>query len=119
CMALMALMLFGTELCGAQDAHASDEIAAATEAATAEAATAEEAATLDSGDTAWMLTATVLVLFMTIPGLALFYGGMVRSKNILSILMQCFAITCLMAVLWHSYGYRLVCDSHGTCVKVF
>src|SRR5690606_38391237 len=113
CMALMALMLFGTELCGAQDAHASDEIAAATEAATAEAATAEEAATLDSGDTAWMLTATVLVLFMTIPGLALFYGGMVRSKNILSILMQCFAITGLMAVLWTIYGYSLAFDTSG------
>ncbi|NVL30176.1 ammonium transporter, partial [Pseudomonas syringae pv. actinidiae] len=48
---------------------------------------------LNSGDTAWMLTATALVLFMTIPGLALFYGGMVRSKNILSVMMQCFAIT--------------------------
>ena len=56
-------------------------------------------ATLDSGDTAWMLTATALVLFMTIPGLALFYGGMVRSKNILSVMMQCFAITGLMSIL--------------------
>jgi Amt family ammonium transporter len=48
---------------------------------------------LNSGDTAWMLTSTALVLFMTIPGLALFYGGMVRSKNMLSVMMQCFAIT--------------------------
>src|SRR5690606_33882611 len=96
-VALMALMLFGTELSLAQDAPATEEAALAQEAAPAEEATAaaeeaapaEEEPTLDSGDTAWMLTATVLVLFMTIPGLALFYGGMVRSKNILSMLMQC------------------------------
>lgn len=70
-------------------------------------------ATLDSGDTAWMLTATALVLFMTIPGLALFYGGMVRSKNILSVMMQCFAITGLMSVLWMVYGYSLAFDTTG------
>ena len=67
----------------------------------------DETPTLDSGDTAWMLTATVLVLFMTIPGLALFYAGMVRSKNVLSVLMQCFAATALMTVLWTLYGYSL------------
>ena len=54
-----------------------------------------------------MLTSTALVLFMTIPGLALFYGGMVRTKNVLSMLMQCFAITALMTVLWIIYGYSL------------
>jgi Amt family ammonium transporter len=70
-------------------------------------------ATLDSGDTAWMLTATALVLFMTIPGLALFYGGMVRSKNILSVMMQCFAITGLMSILWMAYGYSLAFDTAG------
>ncbi|WP_421682687.1 ammonium transporter [Stutzerimonas urumqiensis] len=70
-------------------------------------------ATLDSGDTAWMLTATVLVLFMTIPGLALFYGGMVRSKNILSVMMQCFAITGLISILWVIYGYSLAFDVTG------
>jgi len=70
-------------------------------------------ATLDSGDTAWMLTATALVLFMTIPGLALFYGGMVRSKNILSVMMQCFAITGLMSILWTVYGYSLAFDTAG------
>ncbi len=70
-------------------------------------------ATLDSGDTAWMLTATALVLFMTIPGLALFYGGMVRSKNILSVMMQCFAITGLMSILWMVYGYSLAFDTNG------
>ncbi|MFT7684863.1 MAG: Amt family ammonium transporter [Candidatus Azotimanducaceae bacterium] len=58
------------------------------------------AAEISSGDTAWILTSTALVLFMTIPGLSLFYGGLVRVKNVLSILMQCFAITCLVSVLW-------------------
>ncbi|MBA1279823.1 MULTISPECIES: ammonium transporter [Pseudomonadaceae] len=70
-------------------------------------------ATLDSGDTAWMLTATALVLFMTIPGLALFYGGMVRSKNILSVMLQCFAIAGLMSILWMAYGYSLAFDTTG------
>ncbi len=70
-------------------------------------------ATLDSGDTAWMLTATALVLFMTIPGLALFYGGMVRSKNILSVMMQCFAVTGLISILWMVYGYSLAFDTTG------
>ncbi|KQB51685.1 ammonia channel protein [Pseudomonas endophytica] len=68
---------------------------------------------LNSGDTAWMLTATALVLFMTIPGLALFYGGMVRSKNLLSVLMQCFAITGLISILWVIYGYSITFDSAG------
>ena len=62
---------------------------------------------LDSGDTAWMLTSTALVLMMTIPGLALFYAGMVRKKNVLSVLMQCFAICCLMSILWMIIGYSL------------
>ena len=62
---------------------------------------------LDSGDTAWMLTSTALVLFMTIPGLSLFYAGMVRAKNALSVMMQCFAICCLMTIIWALYGYSL------------
>ena len=76
---------------------------------------AQEAAkpVLDTGDTAWMLTSTVLVLFMTIPGLALFYAGMVRAKNVLSVMMQCFAITALMTVLWTLYGYSLAFDATG------
>lgn len=77
-------------------------------------ALAEEVApALNSGDTAWMLTATALVLFMTIPGLALFYGGMVRSKNVLSVMMQCFAITGLMSILWVVYGYSMAFDTTG------
>jgi len=63
--------------------------------------------TPDKGDTAWMMTSTLLVILMTIPGLALFYGGMVRSKNVLSVLMQVFIIFCLCTVLWVVYGYSL------------
>lgn len=74
---------------------------------------AQEVSKLDSGDTAWMLISTVLVLFMTIPGLVLFYGGMVRSKNILSIAMQCFAITGLVTILWFVYGYSLAFSTTG------
>jgi len=74
-------------------------------------ALAEDA--LNSGDTAWMLTATALVLFMTIPGLSLFYAGMVRSKNVLSVLMQCFAITSLMTILWALFAYSLAFTEGG------
>ena len=66
------------------------------------------------GDTAFMFTATVLVLLMTIPGLALFYGGLVRSKNMLSVLMQVFAITCLMSIIWVVYGYSLAFTGGGS-----
>lgn len=68
---------------------------------------------IDSGDTAWMLTATALVLFMTIPGLSLFYAGLVRAKNVLSVLMQCFAITGLMSILWALYAYSLAFSDGG------
>ena len=68
---------------------------------------------LNSGDTAWMIVATALVLFMTIPGLSLFYAGMVRSKNVLSVLMQCFAITGLMSILWAVYVYSLAFEDGG------
>lgn len=82
----------------------------------ATAASAQEAApeaVLDTGNTAWMLTATALVLLMTIPGLALFYGGMVRKKNVLATVMQSFAVCCLMSVLWFVIGYSLA-FSEGT-----
>jgi Amt family ammonium transporter len=68
---------------------------------------------LDTGDTAWMLTATALVLFMTLPGLALFYGGLVRSRNVLSVLMQCFTIACIVSVLWVLVGYSLFATDGG------
>ncbi|TPK52100.1 ammonium transporter, partial [Mesorhizobium sp. B2-4-19] len=82
----------------------------AQQAAPAAAAAAPAAAptpVLDTGNTAWMLTSTALVLMMTIPGLALFYGGMVRKKNVLATIMQSFAITCLVTVLWFMFGYSL------------
>jgi Amt family ammonium transporter len=62
---------------------------------------------VDTGDTAWMLASTALVLMMTVPGLALFYGGMVRKKNLLAMLMQCFAITCIVTIVWTVAGYSL------------
>ena len=75
------------------------------------AALAETA--LDTGDTAWMLTATALVLFMTLPGLALFYAGLTRASSVLSVLMQAFAIACLASVLWFFYGYSLAFSDGG------
>jgi Amt family ammonium transporter len=72
-----------------------------------------EASTLNMANTAWMLTATVLVLFMTIPGLALFYAGLVRTKNALSILMQCFVITCLISILWVLFAYSMAFSDGG------
>ena len=69
---------------------------------------------LSAGDTAWMLTSTALVLFMTIPGLSLFYAGMVRAKNALSVMMQCFAITALVTLIWTVYGYSLAFSDGGS-----
>ncbi len=69
---------------------------------------------LDQANTAWMITASVLVLFMTLPGLALFYAGLVRSKNVLSVLMQCFAITCMATLAWVVAGYSLAFGDGGT-----
>ncbi|MDA9962192.1 ammonium transporter [Opitutales bacterium] len=67
----------------------------------------------DSGNTAWMLTATALVLFMTLPGLALFYGGLVQSKNVLSVLMHCFTIACIASIIWVACGYSLALTEGG------
>ena len=67
----------------------------------------------NAADTAWMLTATALVLFMTLPGLALFYAGLVRAKNVLSVMMHCVAIACLASVLWLVGGYSLAFSGHG------
>ncbi|RUA00571.1 MAG: ammonia channel protein [Candidatus Neomarinimicrobiota bacterium] len=69
---------------------------------------------LSAGDTSWMLTSSVLVLFMTIPGLSLFYAGLVRAKNVLSVMMQCFAITCMVTVLWTVYAYGLAFGDGGS-----
>src|SRR3990172_12503846 len=74
----------------------------------------EETPTLNTANTAWLLTSSVLVLFMTIPGLALFYGGLVRTKNVLSVLMQCFSITALVTVIWVAVGYSLAFTGAAT-----
>jgi Amt family ammonium transporter len=79
----------------------------------APAAIAAESPKLDSANTAWMLTSSVLVLFMTLPGLALFYAGLARGKNVLSILMQCFAITCMVTLAWVGVGYSLAFGDAG------
>jgi Amt family ammonium transporter len=81
--------------------------------AAASPAIAADAAKLDGANTAWMLTATALVLFMTLPGLALFYGGLVRAKNVLSVLMQCFAIACVASLVWVLFGYSLAFGDGG------
>ena len=75
---------------------------------------AAEPPKLDPANTAWMITASVLVLFMTLPGLALFYAGLVRTKNVLSVLMQCFAITCMVTLAWVIAGYSLAFGDGGT-----
>ena len=69
---------------------------------------------ISGADTAWIMTATALVLFMTLPGLSLFYGGLVRSKNVLSVLMQCFTIACVMSLLWLLVGYSLAFGDGGS-----
>ena len=101
------------------------ELAAATDTATAPAPAAPVAAAavapaapaaapkLDSGDTAWMLTSTLLVILMTLPGLALFYGGLARSKNMLSVLVQVFVVFAIISVLWALYGYSLAFTGEG------
>jgi Amt family ammonium transporter len=88
--------------------------ALAQEAAEPVAEAAEEVAKIDTGDTAWMLTSTAIVLMMTIPGLALFYGGMVRKKNVLTVVMQCFTITCLVTIVWFLAGYSLAFTDGGS-----
>src|SRR5688500_5797255 len=110
-----ALVIFSGQAYGQPEAPPAASEAAASEApAQAEAAPAEAAAAeapaapmLNSGDTAWMLTSTALVLLMTIPGVALFYGGMVRKKNVLATMAQSFSVTALITVLWMAIGYSL------------
>ncbi len=107
----LLFMLLAAPLSFADDMAPAGETAAP--AAEAPAAPAAAAPKLDTGNTAWMLTSTALVLMMTIPGLALFYAGMVRSKNVLSVLMQCFAITSLVSVLWMMFGYSFAFGDGG------
>jgi Amt family ammonium transporter len=115
----------GASLFAATAAFAQEAASAASEAATAAAsaatevaaaavpalikapAVADQAALVNKGDTTWMLVSSVLVLLMSIPGLALFYGGLVRTKNMLSVLMQVFMIVAITGLLWALYGYSL------------
>ncbi|MFO0003808.1 MAG: ammonia channel protein, partial [bacterium] len=80
----------------------------------AAATTAAIAAAKQSGDAAWMLTATALVLLMTVPGLALFYGGLVRTKNMVSVLTQVFATACIVCIIWVVYGYSMAFTNGGS-----
>jgi Amt family ammonium transporter len=114
----------GASLFAATAAFAQDATAAATAAATEAAATATEAATtaaftptaemVNKGDVAWMLVASALVLMMSVPALALFYGGLVRAKNMLSVLMQVLTIVCVAALVWFAWGYSMTFTSTGT-----
>src|SRR5678815_3375624 len=108
------VMLLGTHQAAAQETPAVEPAAAAEAAPAAPAAAAQEAAaaapaapTYDKGDISWMLVSTLLVLMMAVPGLALFYGGMVRAKNVLSVSMQVFVTFSVLSVLWALYGYSI------------
>src|ERR1700733_7058317 len=111
--AALAAVMLGLMLSVAPPVACADEAAAGAAPVATPAAAAPTEPTIvkfsdiNSGDTAWMLTSTALVLMMTVPGLALFYAGMVRKKNVLSTLMQSFAITCLVTILWWVVGYSL------------
>ena len=121
----IALFAMLAVLCGVSVSAGAEEVAAAVSAVAAPAAEAAaavaapvaaavaEAPVPNKGDTAWMLVATILVILMTLPGLALFYGGLVRVKNMLSMLAQVFAIFCLIAILWVTYGYSLAFTGGG------
>ncbi|MFZ9562735.1 MAG: ammonium transporter, partial [Burkholderiales bacterium] len=120
-LALFGVLGFAGAPASAQDKPAEAPTAAApavaAAAAPAAAAPAEAAApapTPNKGDTAWMIMATVLVILMTIPGLALFYAGMVRAKNALSVLMQVYVVFAMCAVLWAIYGYSVAFTAGGS-----
>ena len=112
---LMGLMA-GVALTSAANAWAQDAVTAAVAPVAAAVAAAPAAAVVNSGDTAWVLISTALVLLMTIPGLALFYCGLVRRKNVLSVLMQCFFLVCMVTLQWVMFGYSL---SFGPDIKGF
>ena len=107
------LLALGLMCFGAAFAQAAPDAATAVAVAAASAPAAAPAPHIDSGDTAWMLTSTLLVILMIIPGLALFYGGLARSKNMLSVLMQVFVVFSLVSILWAVYGYSLAFSGEG------
>ena len=111
---LPALSLGLGLLAATAGAWAQEAAPAVAEAAAPAAEAVANVATLSAGDTAWMLTSTLLVILMVIPGLALFYGGLVRAKNMLSVLTQVFVVFALITVLWALYGYSLTFGGEGT-----
>jgi Amt family ammonium transporter len=115
----MALAIGVTGVMATSTAYAADEPIAAAAASTVAPAAAAVAATVDKADTAWMMLSTILVILMVLPGLALFYGGLVRSKNMLSILMQTMTVFSLMVVLWVIYGYSLAFGAEGLIIGDF
>ena len=115
---LMTVAGLGLAGLAAADAPPAAEAAASVAAAT-EAAAPAVAAAVHKGDVAWMLTATLLVIFMAVPGLALFYGGLVRAKNMLSVLMQVMVVFSLISVLWAVYGYSLAFGGEGLIIAGF
>jgi ammonium transporter, Amt family len=120
--AAMALAIGATGLMATSTAYAADEpiaAAAASTVAPAAAAAAAVVATVDKADTAWMMLSTILVILMVLPGLALFYGGLVRSKNMLSMLMQTMTVFSLMVLLWVIYGYSLAFGAEGLIIGDF
>ena len=120
-LALGLGLVFASGIAMAEDAPAAPAAAAAAEAPAAvpAEAAAAPAPVPNKGDTAWMTVATILVILMTIPGLALFYGGLVRSKNMLSVLMQVFVVSSLIYVLWVLYGYSLAFTSSNPFFGTF
>ncbi|MCF8183378.1 MAG: ammonium transporter [Polynucleobacter sp.] len=115
----IAILLAAISVSFSASGFAADEPAAAATAAVVEAAAAPAAAvvaTVNKGDVAWMLVATLLVVFMAVPGLALFYGGLVRAKNMLSVLMQVLVVFSLITVLWAVYGYSLAFGGEGVVI---
>lgn len=112
---MLVVILFGVLAALPVVGSAADQPTTPAAAAPAQAAApAAPAMKVDKGDTAWMMTSTILVLLMTVPGLALFYGGLVRSKNMLSTLMHVFAVFCLIGVLWVFYGYSIAFSPGGS-----
>ncbi len=120
-LALFGVLSIAGSLAIAQD-KPSEAPAATAPAAAAPAAAAPAAAPapkLDTGDTSWMMVSTILVTLMVLPGLALFYGGMVRTKNVLSVLMQVFAVFSVIAILWAVYGYSMAFTGSGKVIGAF
>jgi len=116
---LLTLMVCAATGFGWVSAQAQETVAATETVEQVVEAAAEAGPELSAGDTAWMITASALVLFMTLPGLALFYGGLVRAKNVLTVLVQCFALAGIVTVLWIVFGYSMAFDTTNMAQGTF